>query len=759
MTPINLNGEWNLYYFKSAAEDIKAPEELKRADAVIATVPGNVEVDMANAGLIGNDLYKGMATVENEVFEDYYWWYEKTFYVENTSDWKRAFLNFGGVDCFAEYYLNGELVHISNNAFMNIRFEVTDHLKDGENVLHVHIKSTMDEAFKKKYNQYLITYHTEPLAHIRKPAHSYGWDIFPRTVSAGLWRNVNLEFDKGVDFNDISFMVLNADIREAELRFAVDLDISRSMIKKNVLVRVSGKCGDSTFHCDIKVEHYKIGLGYVTIENPKFWWPYGYGEANVYDMKYEILVDGEIMMERYENLGIRTVELVRTDKLTDKDHNFQFVVNNVPIMAKGSNWVPLDAYHSKDKQKYEKALQLFTDTYCNMIRVWGGGVYEEPEFYDYCDRHGIMVWQDFMMACGPVSMDEETIGNLKQEVEWAVKTLRNHPSIVLWAGDNEVDQNNGMIKHRPGMNKITREIILQIVEENDTARPYLASSPYIPDDCYLDYVEDDSITERHLWGARDYYKADFYKNSKAHFVSETGYHATPCLDSIRKIVDEDKIWPILNEQWSLHSSSQNGSLDRVELMQKQVTQLFGIEPDNIEEFVLASQISQAEAKKFFIERVRIHKPYTTGILWWNMLDGWPQMSDAVVDYFFEKKLAYYYIKQSQQPIAMMMSEVANWCSNVHVVNDTSKDVVGTFKVWDIDSKETLSEGVFHSTPNSNYVVGDIQLMYAEQRFLVLEWEIDNKTYYNHYVSGYPTFEFKQYCKWLKEYKNIILSNE
>ena len=676
-----------------------------------------------------------------------------------SSEWKRVFLNFAAVDCIAEYYLNGQLVHTSNNAFMNIRFEVTDYLKEGENVLHVHIKSTMDEAFTKKYNQYLINYHTEPLAYMRKPTHMYGWDIFPRAVSAGLWRNVNLEFDKGIDFEDVSFIVKEANERKAEVTIAIALDMPRAMSKREVVVRVTGTCQDSNFEFNVKVLHYKVGIGYVTVENPKLWWPLGYGEPNIYDLKYELLVDGEVMAERVENLGIRTVELVRTDKLSDKDHNFQFVINDVPVMVRGSNWIPLDAYHSRDNQKYEKALELFVDTHSNMLRIWGGGVYEEEAFYDYCDRHGIMIWHDFMMACAPVSLDEETMNNFKQEAQWAVKSLRHHPSIVLWAGDNENDQNNAMNLHRPGMNKITREVLPQVIEENDATRPFLASSPYIPDDCYRDYVKEDSITERHLWGSRDYYKADFYRNTKTHFISEVGYHGAPCVETIQKTIDADSIWPIVNEQWILHSCDQRGSTQFPELMLKQIKQLFGMEPNNLEDFVKASQISQAEAFKFFIERVRIKKPYTTGILWWNMLDGWPSMTNAVVDYFFEKKLAYYYIKQSQQPIALMMSDVVDWRSQVYISNDTLEDVRGTYKIWDIDTKEVLAEGEFHSTPNSNFLLDKIRLMYAEQRFLVIEWKIDGITYYNHYVNGFPTFDFAQYCKWLAEYQSLLSIEE
>lgn len=194
---------------------------------------------------------------------------------------------------------------------------------------------------------------------------------------------------------------------------------------------------------------------------------------------------------------------------------------------------------------------------------------------------------------------------------------------------------------------------------------------------------------------------------------------------------------------------------RVQLMWDQIKQLFNFEPENIEDFAMASQISQAEAKKFFVERIRIQKPRTSGIMWWNMLDGWPQMSDAVVDYFFDKKLAYYYIKRSQEPVVIMIDEMHDWVYTVVASNDTLNDAELEYKVYDIDTNEVYAQDKFTVKANSNLKDAYIRMMYPEQRFLVIEWTMNGKKYYNHYLAGMPAFDFETYKGWLNKFNKLI----
>ncbi len=761
---ISLNGTWELFYADREIPFLD-PSDIEKncQNRISAQVPGNFETSLAEAGVIGNDLYIGMTTQKNEIFEDYDWWYKKSFPTPSTKDGERVFLKFGAVDCLAEYFIGGKRVYESDNAFTEQCFEVTDCLSPvgEENVLYVHISSVTKFAFRQEYNHYLADGCADGyLAHIRKPAHSFGWDIFPRAVSGGLWRDVEMEIRDSYAISDFAYYVSSANENYAYMTFTAVLDLPYSDSWRNVEVRVTGTCGDSRFSYTKKTRRSKTVRFDVGVHQPLLWWPYGYGEPNVYDLCYELVIDGEVKDKRTMNLGIRTAELVRTETMKEENHCFKFVVNGVDIMCRGSNWVPLDAYHSRDAARYEKALQLFSDTHCNIVRVWGGGVYEQEYFYDYCDRHGILVWQDFCIACRALPIEGKTYDNLEKEATWAVKTLRNHPSLVLWSGDNEVDEFLTLRQKNPEINKITRELFPKVVSLHDTGRSYLASSPYITGAEYKTYIgkggpDPDIFPERHLWGARDYFKADYYAKSRAHFVSEIGYHGCPSVKSLEKIVDKDALWGIYNEQWSLHSSDQRGSLHRVKLMDDQIVQLFGKKAECLEEFSLASQISQAEAKKYFIERIRVQKPYTSGIIWWNMLDGWPQMSDAVVDYFFEKKLAYDYIKRAQQPVALMIDEMKDWHYTLVASNDTRNEVCGTYRVYEVMSEQELCRGEFKIAPNANAHLSRIRMMYSDKAFLVIEWQIGGETYYNHYLCGYPAFDLEEYKSWLGKFRRLI----
>ena len=421
-------------------------------------------------------------------------------------------------------------------------------------------------------------------------------------------------------------------------------------------------------------------------------------------------------------------------------------------MCKGSNWVPMDAFHSRDAERYAAALEIFKDLGCNIIRCWGGNVYEDHAFFDFCDRNGIMVWQDFSMACHAYPQDERYERLIKDEATAVVRKLRNHPSIILWSGDNEIDCMYASAGIDPAINVITREWLPDVIKRNDLDRPYLPSSPYVSPAVYENYSTE-KLPEEHRWGPRDYYKSDFYRNCRAHFVSESGYHGCPSAESIKKFITPERVWPYQNNpEWILHSSDQNGNDSRVMLMDKQVRQLFGEVPTDMEDYILASQISQAEAKKYFIERMRVGRPQKSGIIWWNALDGWPQMSDAIVDYYYNKKLAYHYVKASQRPFIIAADEITSWRLPIVACNDTLEAVSGRVKVSDAESGEILLEGAFSVEPNTSTRVSSIPIFYSEQRFLIIEWETnDGECGRNHYLCGYPAISFARYKSFLESY--------
>jgi len=459
-------------------------------------------------------------------------------------------------------------------------------------------------------------------------------------------------------------------------------------------------------------------------------------------------------------VGVRTAELHRSEIIEDGGC-FEFVVNGQRIMAVGSNWVPMDAFHSRDKSRYAKALEMADDIGCNILRCWGGNVYEDHEFFDFCDANGIMVWQDFAMACHYYPQNEYFMHALQLEAEAVIKKLRIHPSLVLWSGDNEIDSMLAMTNNvDPAVNRLTREVLPHAVARHDPYRPFIASSPYISTLAFKSGDNRQGSTmypEDHLWGPRDYFKGAMYRDAKAYFVSETGYMGCPARSSLEKFLDADYVWPYTNnDQWNFHSTApvswgEISCFDgRVMLMHNQVKQLFGEVPTEMDDYILASQISQAEAKKYFIERMRINMARNGGIIWWNLIDGWPQESDAIVDYYYEKKLAYSYIKRSQAGFMVMMGELDNWVYPVICCNSTLTTMEGTYRVYDVDTNEVLAEGGFSVAPNRNQHFNNIPMMYSEKRMLIIEWSINGQTFFNTYLCGYPPFDFEQYKGWLKK---------
>ena len=253
------------------------------------------------------------------------------------------------------------------------------------------------------------------------------------------------------------------------------------------------------------------------------------------------------------------------------------------------------------------------------------------------------------------------------------------------------------------------------------------------------------VPEQHNWGARAYFKDDFYKHSTAHFISECGYHGCPAPSSLKKFIPEDKLYPrTTNSVWITHDTDYlpagERGYNRIMLMTDQVEIFFGEVPEDLTLYSHLSQIVQAEAKKFFIERARMKKWRRTGIIWWNMIDGWPQISDAVVDYYYTKKLAYNYIKRVQQPICLMIDELDGWNHSVVLGNDSCLTKNVSWRVEDGDTGEILLSGETLSPANENVTVGSLRVLSGTQKLFILRWTIDGVEHANHFLSGFPHFD-------------------
>ena len=750
---LSLNGAWELFFFPQKNSPVDWPSQLDAHTPIEAQVPGTAQLDLMRAGLLPEDIYFGQNISLLRQYEGHQWWYRKHFTAHKPAPDEQAVLCFDGVDCEARYYINGEYYDDSNNALVPHEMDITDELLDGENELVIRIDSPIEAARGIDYDPMLAALEGgyEGL-YMRRPPSSYGWDILCRAVTSGLWRGVRLEYRPAVRFTQSYVVTRHCDENHAGLRlfweFSTDLPDFEGLS-----LRVEGHCDNSIFNITRPVSFCSGSLDF-NIEKPLLWWPAGYGEANLYEIKLSLYKENELLYEKSDRMGIRTVELKSTElTMPGQPGEFVFLVNGVKIFCKGSNWVPLDAMRREDRERYEPALALFRDSHCNMVRCWGGNAYEEERFYDLCDEYGILVWQDFSMACGIYPQTRDFQLKIEWEAEAIVRRLRQHPCLALWNGDNECDQSWCGRGLDPNENILTRKILPNVISRYDGTRPYLPSSPYIAPQVVKTGLYD-CMPEDHLWGPRDYFKSPFYTGSRCHFVSEMGYHGCPNRASIERFIPKESLWPWEgNADWLLHSSEPTGRADgpyayRNKLMADQIAQFFGDHAENLDDFILLSQITQAEAFKFFIEQARAGKWRKTGILWWNMLDGWPQFSDAVVDWYFGKKLAYWYIRRSQAHLCLIAAEPRDWQQRVLVCNDTRQARQGTYRVRDADTDETLLQGDFGVPANENATLGTLHTESTAQRLLLMEWESGGEHGVNHYLYGNPPFSPAQYRAWL-----------
>lgn len=750
MNMLSLNGEWSLRYHLEDGLMPECPAELASLSwpQIAAQVPGNVELDLVRAGLEEDPFYAENIYAFRK-YEFYQWWFERTFDAPEDTG-KRWILRFDGVNTFADYFLNGEKIGSSDNMFVEHEFDVTDVLNYGEeNTLTVRIRSAINEARRMDFPVSVSgNDHEDVYAFLRMPSSSFGWDIMPRFVSAGMWRGVSLIELAATRITQTYYTTQSVHpdgSAELECRFRYETD---AVMLDDFTVRLSGVCGDSSFEVE-RPSLFVSGRMHVRIPNARLWWPLHYGEQNLYRVKLELLHEGVVVDCVEETIGLRLIEIDQVMK-PDDEGEFKVSVNHTPVMLMGSNWVPMDAMHSRDAERVPAALALFKDAGCNVVRCWGGNVYEDHEFFNLCDQYGILVWQDFSMACQVYPDTPELVATLEKEATQVVRKLRNHPSILLWAGDNECDETIYQLNLPSATsryNPLTREVLPRVIRLNDPKRVFLPSSPYIPEG-----IARYDVPEQHNWGARAYFKDDFYKHTTAHFISECGYHGCPSVASLKKFIPEDLLTPWLgSDVWDTHNTDYlpNGRRDysRIQLMDDQVRILFGDVPKDLEQFSLLSQISQAEAKKFFVERTRVKKWRRTGIIWWNMIDGWPQISDAVVDYYYDKKLAYYYLKRAQQDVCLILDEQVDWGHDVYLCNDGCWSGHVQYTVTDGETGEVLLSGECDSAANQSARVGNIRILPGEQRLLLLRWTRDGKTFGNHYITGFPPFNAGRMILW------------
>ena len=763
---------WSLAYIsnKRVREEkisLTKPAEIRKGKypVIKASVPGNYELDFMREGLL-EDVYVGTNCLKTQELENLHFYYFTEFTYEEKAD-KDAFLVFGGIDTVAEIYLDGEKIAFVENMLHEHRFSLKE-VRGGKHTLLVHILPVTIYARKfeipatcwgMKYNQDGIT--------MRKPGSMFGWDIMPRLVSAGLWKPVTIEYlPKARICDAFTYTGRFSQDGKALIVTTMKIETEEDFITDYTIV-VKGVCGDSRFEREWKPFCASVKID-VWMENPKLWMPKNYGEPNLYDVEITLYYKGVECDKVNYRFGVRTIWLKRTSQAGDNG-DFSFYINGRRIFVMGTNWVPTDAFPSRHDEYTLRDIEMVDDLGCNMIRCWGGNAYPSDVLYDYCDEHGIMIWQDFSIACGHYPDDERICALVKEEVRQVVKEKRNHPALVVWAGDNECDvfvvpfsdvahtDDEPPAMLNPNFNKLTREIIMREVRNHDSTRPYIPSSPYLDEIAYRYGMP----SEDHLWGPRDFFKTDFYGKANCHFASEIGYHGSPSPASIKKFIPEESLpktsmYDICdNADWLIHASGIEPCVEgnpysyRLPLMISQVERLFGSAAKDLDTFARQSQISQAEAFKYFIECFRVKKWRRTGILWWNIIDGWPQVSDAVVDWYGCKKLAYSYIKRSQSAFCLFCDEPIHGMLDLVATNDLQVPVNATYTVTNLMTDEVVYRG--EVVLEANGIARIAKLPDEKNAFYLIAWTSEQGEGKNHFAcSAKEGWDYESHIACLKK---------
>jgi beta-mannosidase len=556
----------------------------------------------------------------------------------NLHDSEIVHLVFDGLDTVATVILNGTELGTTDNMFLQYRFPVSALLKSHDNLLEVIFKSPLEfvREHRKPLRQFPSARHADRVF-LRKAQYSFGWDWGPEFPTMGIWRPVRLEAYETAMLGPLIFETRAID----EDKAVVGIKVQTVGANGNDLLL---QCRLSSSDCDMAVETVSDSEGTfrltMNVPEPRLWWPRGSGESSLYRLDLELREpDGELLDRCSRKVGIRTVALELKDGSAD---TFRFRINGKVVYLKGANWIPADSFLSRvSDKKYVRLLNMAREANMNVLRVWGGGIYEEELFYDLCDELGILVWQDFMFACAAYPEDEAFIRNVKKELEYNVRRLQYHPSLLIWCGNNE----NEWIQHRdqcgpveqmPGY-ALFHHHFPQWLGELDSTRPYWPSSPFGDDED----PNDPRSGNRHQWSVWSYW-TDYTKvvEDQSLFVTEFGFQAPAHYHTFRKSLPEAALH-CQSGQFEFHNKQEEGP-------ERLFRFLSGHLPVRTElpDFIYLTQLNQAFALKTCLEHWRLNQPHTSGSVIWQLNDCWPVTSWALIDYELHPKLAWYAVRDS-----------------------------------------------------------------------------------------------------------------
>ena len=659
-----------------------------------ATVPGTVHTDLMANELIEDPFFRlNERSVQWVDKED--WMYETTFNATAEEvNAENQEIVFKGLDTYADVYLNHERILVADNMHRTWKCDVKGKLREGENLLEVYFNSPI-KVDLPKYDQYDYTFNTGPdqsqnggifnktlSIFARKAGYHYGWDWGPRLVTSGIWRDIDLVTWNGLKLDNVQYIQKDVNASRAEMKTVVRVFSDSDLQNAEVSITADGKTV-ATKKTALKKGMNNVTLDY-TVKKPRLWWTNGLGEPYLYDFNTTVKA-GKDEVAQSDAIGIRSLKLITKDDAQGRSLTFE--LNGKPVFMKGVDMIPLDNFLPRvSHEKYDKHVLDAKAVNMNMIRVWGGGVYEDDYFYDLCDRNGILVWQDFMFACSTYPADEAFLANIRQEAIDNVERLRNHCSIALWCGNNECQDVyygwGGRYNYykEKGVEELTTKqfkdmyfrTLPEVVDEYGGGISYRPSSPYAFEDTPSDGIHGDA----HYWGVwhgRD--SIGHYNVEKARFFSEYGFQSFPEFESVKIYAPEERDWSINSEVMMAHQRA--GSYAN-NLIKEYMDEEFRT-PEDFPSFLYVGSILQGDAIKTAVEAHRRDMPHCMGTLVWQHNDCWPVASWAGRDYYGRWKAQQYYSKAAYDDI-LVSPVVINDTLTVNIVTDRRTPAKGKFTI-------------------------------------------------------------------------------
>jgi beta-mannosidase len=639
-----------------------------------ASVPGHIHTDLLAHQLI-DDPYFGMNEASLQWIGKAQWEYRLTFDVEpQVLKHLHQDLVFEGLDTFADVLLNGEKILQTDNAFRTWRIKLDGRLKAHSNQLKIIFHSPIERMLPRVLampdrlaGNYPSPYGDEPkdaltANFVRKPGYHYGWDWGPRFVSAGIWRSVRLDAYDQIRVESLAIDQEHLSTTLAKLTGKLALYVERESKEKQrnfIYVDVDGPDGKHLKTTRLAVElqtglhTYAVSFA---IDNPQRWFPNGYGRQALYKVKVRVgNGDKKDLVVAQKRIGLRTVELRRT--LDQWGQGFSFVVNDIPVFAKGANVIPFDMFPNRvTANKMRSVLESAQRANMNMLRMWGGGYYESDAFYDMADELGLMIWQDFMFGGGVVpAYDRAFRANVIIEAREQVQRLRHHPSIVLWCGNNEEEtawkdwgigktlrQANPEFAEQvwQGYVQLFGKDLREVVANNGGGTAYWSSSP---SNDLSERANDSEHGDKHYWDVWGGSKpVEEYLHETPRFMSEFGLQSWPELASINAFSRAEQ-QSINDPTIRAHQKFLAGEGN--ERLLHYIRANYG-EPKDFAEFVYLSQVMQAEGIALAAMHHRASMPRTMGSLYWQLNDVWPGASWASIDYFGRWKALHFHVRRA-----------------------------------------------------------------------------------------------------------------